>query len=171
MSADPKKALLERLFTEQGGRLRVFFGRRARRQPDVADLVQEVYLRMLRVDIESLENPQAYLYTVAANLFKEYAVRERAAEQAVNVDDPAAQEALAEAPAFGAHIDAEVRIKRLREVLRDLPPKWHAAVVLAYWYGMTYEAIAERLDVSPHMVKKYLSHALVKCRLRMARLG
>lgn len=49
MAADHKQALLERLFTEHGNRMRAFFGKRLRRKPDVAELVQEVYLRMLRV--------------------------------------------------------------------------------------------------------------------------
>ena len=62
-------------------------------------------------------------------------------------------------------------IKRLREVLQQLPPKCHAAVVLQYWHGMSYEEIAQRLGVSTHMVKKYLSQALIHCRRRMARLG
>jgi len=172
MAADSKKVLIERLFAEQAGRLRAFLSRRVRRQPDVAELVQEVYLRMLRVrDIETLRNPEAYLYTIASNLAKEHAAQERSAQQALDVDDPAVQEQLAELPAFGAYIDTEARIKRLREVLRQLPPKCHAAVVLAYWHGMSYEAIAARLEISPNMVKKYLSQALIHCRRRMASLG
>ena len=127
---------------------------------------------MLRVrDIETLRNPEGYLYTVASNLAKEHAAQERGAQYSLDVDDPAVQEQLAELPAFGTCIDTETRIKRLREVLRQLPPKCHAAVVLAYWHGMSYEAIAERLEISPHMVKKYLSQALMHCRRRMARLG
>lgn len=173
MSADPKKnALVTWLFTRYRGRLRMFLGRRVRRQADIEEIVQEVYLRMLRVpNIEELRNPEAYLFTVAANLAKEYAVRERRAQQAVDLDDPSVQERLCEVPSFGAYLDEEARIKRLREVLRELPPKCHAAVVMAYWHGMSYDAIAERLDVSPHMVKKHLSRALIHCRRRMGRLG
>ena len=49
---------------------------RARRQPEAGDLAQEVYLRMLRVpDMEAVRNPEAYLYTVANNLAREYAGR------------------------------------------------------------------------------------------------
>jgi RNA polymerase sigma-70 factor (ECF subfamily) len=54
-------------------------------------------------------------------------------------------------------------------VLAQLSPKCRAAVVLQYRYGLSYEDIAERLDVSPHMVKKYLAQALAHCRRRMAR--
>ena len=170
--SDSKKTVIERLFAEHGARLRAFLGRRVRRQEDIAELAQDVYLRMLRIsDFEKVRDPQRYMYTVAGNLIKEHAVRERIAQQALDVDDPLIQEQFAEVPAFGADIDAEQRIKRLREVLRQLPPKCHAAVVMAHWHGMSYEAIAARLDVSPHMVKKYLSQALLHCRRRMARLG
>lgn len=173
MSADIKKnALIAWLFAKHSGRLRTFLGRRVRRREDIEELVQEVYVRMLGVrDMENVQNPEGYLYTVAANLAKEHALRERFAQQSVDVDDPAVQEPLAEVPAFGEYIDAEARVKRLREVLRELPPKCHAAVVMAHWHGMSYQAIAERLDVSPHMVKKYLSQALMLCRRRMGRLG
>ena len=173
MSADSKKnALIKWLFERHSGRLRSFLGRRIRGQSDVEELVQEVFFRMLRVpDIETLQNPEAYLYTVASNLAKEHRLREYAAQQAVDADDPSIQEHLAEVPKFAEFVDQEARVKRLREVLRTLPPKAHAAVVMAYWHGMSYEAIAERLEISPNMVKKYLSQALVKCRLRMGRLG
>ena len=173
MSADIKKnVLIAWLFAKHSGRLRTFLGRRVRRREDIEELVQEVYVRMLGVrDIENVQNPEGYLYTVAANLAKEHALRERAAQQAVDVDDPAVQEQTAEVPAFGTYIDEQARIKRLHEVLRELPPKCHAAVVMANWYGMSYDAIAERLGVTPHMVKKYLSQAVIHCRRRMGRLG
>ena len=66
--AETKKKLVERLFTEQGGVLQSFLFRRVRRQPDAADLAQEVYLRMLRVpDIEAIRSPESYLFVVASN--------------------------------------------------------------------------------------------------------
>jgi RNA polymerase sigma factor (sigma-70 family) len=170
--ADPKKTLVERLFAEHGPALQAFLSRRVRRHPDAAELAQEVYLRMLRVaDITAIRNPEAYLYTVASNLAKEHARHERQDGTALDVDDPLVQEQLAELPAFASQLDAELRIKRLREVLQQLPLKCQAAVVLQYWQGLSYEEIAQRLGVSTHMVKKYLSQALVHCRRRMARLG
>lgn len=170
--AETRKALLERLFAEHGGGLRAFFYRRVRSQPEAADLAQEVYLRLLRVpDIDAIRNPEAYLYTVASNLAKEHALRERRMGVSVDVEDPAAQEQLLDLPGIGGSLDTEARVKRLRAVLRELPPKCQAAVALQYWHGLSYAEIGQRLDISPHMVKKYLSRALVHCRRRMARLG
>jgi RNA polymerase sigma factor (sigma-70 family) len=170
--AETKKTLVARLFAQHGGALQAFLYRRVHRHPDAAELAQEVYLRMLRIaDMETIRNPEAYLYTVASNLAKEHARHTRKDGAALDVDDPLVQEQLAELPALAGDLDTEVRIKRLREVLQQLPPKCHAAVVMQYWHGLSYEEIAQRLGVSTHMVKKYLSQALVHCRRRMARLG
>ena len=167
-----KKALVEKLFAEHGGALRAFFYRRVRRQPEAADLAQEVYLRLLRVpDMDSIRNPEAYLYTVASNLAKEHALKERHLNAALDIDEPAVQEQLADLPGFGAFLDNEARVKRLRQVLKELPPKCQAAVALQYTQGLSYAEIGQQLDISPHMVKKYLSRALAHCRRRMARLG
>jgi RNA polymerase sigma factor (sigma-70 family) len=170
--AETKKTLVERLFTEHGGALQAFLYRRVHRQPDAAELAQEVYLRMLRItDMESIRNPEAYLFTVASNLAKEHARHARRDGDARDVDDPTVQEQLAELPAMAGEFDTERRIKRLREVLQQLPPKCQAAVVMQYWHDLSYEEIAQRLGVSTNMVKKYLSQALVHCRRRMTRLG
>src|SRR5215472_12584151 len=146
--SETKKALLERLFAEHGAALLAFFYQRVRRRPDAAELAQEVYLRMLRIsDIEAIRNPEAYLYTVASNLAKEHRVLEQRQANSIDIEDVAAQEALAELSALPGQIDTEQRVKRLREVLRQLPPKCQAAVVMQYWHGMSYEEIATRLGI------------------------
>jgi RNA polymerase sigma factor (sigma-70 family) len=170
--SETKKRLVERLFTEHGRVLQAFLFRRVRRQPDSADLAQEVYLRMLRVtDIETIRNPESYLFTVASNLVKEHGRRGQKERHALDVQDPLVHEQLFTTPSFGGDLDQEQRTERLREVLQQLPPKCRAAVVLQYWHHQSYEEIAQQLGISTHMVKKYLSQALVHCRRRMARLG
>jgi len=165
------KALVERLFVQQGSALRAFFRRRVQ-GTDAAELAQEVYLRMLRVsDSEAIRNPEAYLYTVASNLAREQRVLERRYRSGGDMDDQTADGLLAELPAVGGEIDTERRVKRLREVLRQLSPKCQAVVALQYWHGLSYAEIGAQLGISTHMVKKYLSQALTHCRRRMARLG
>jgi RNA polymerase sigma-70 factor (ECF subfamily) len=170
--ADAKQTLVKRLFAEHHGALQAFFRRRAGCQLEAADLAQEVYLRMLRVsDMNAIRDLESYLFGVASHVAKEHAAREWRRGTTVDVNDATIQEQIAELPSFGGQIDAEQRVKRLREVLRQLPPKCHAAVVLQYRNGLSYVEIAERLGISTHMVKKYLGQALGHCRRRMARLG
>lgn len=166
------KTLMERLFTERYGSLLAFFGRRVRARSEAADLAQEVYLRMLRVnDAEAIRNPEGYLFAVASNLAKEHAVLERRRASAVDIDDAEGDASLQTLPAYEKELDDVQRSSRLHTVLAQLSPKCRAAVVLQYAEGLTYQEIAARLDVSPHMVKKYLAQALMHCRRRMARLG
>jgi RNA polymerase sigma-70 factor (ECF subfamily) len=167
-----RPALVERLFIEQARALRAFFYRRVRSAAAAADLEQEVYLRMLRaVGTETIRNPEAYLFAVAGNLAKEHAAREHPRQQAVSVDHPGIQGLLAQLPDPAGEADTALRVGRLREVLRQLPPRVQAAVVLHYHHDLTYAQIAQRLGTSPHMIKKYLRQTMLHCRRRMARLG
>lgn len=168
--AKASKTFVEGLFAYRGA-LQAFFYRRLRTKVDAADLVQEVYLRMLRVgDPEAIRNPEAYLFTVAANLLKENVVADRRHAQEVAVESAEGMPALTLLPGFEAAVDAPQRVARLCEVIEELPPKCSAAVILQYRDGLSHQDIAAQLEVSPRMVKRYLAQALSHCRRRMARL-
>ena len=170
----PVKSLsfVERLFAEQYTALLAFFYRRVRTRADAPDLAQEVYLRMLRVpDSGAIRSPQSYLFTVASNLLKENAVLSRKRGSNVGLDEASAELQLQHWPTFDSDMDVGERVARLRVVLAQLPPKCRSAVVLQYRDELSYQEIATRLEVSPHMVKKYLAQALVHCRNRMSRLA
>jgi RNA polymerase sigma factor (sigma-70 family) len=168
--AEPRKAFVDRLYAHRSA-LQAFFHRRLRTKSDAADLVQEVYLRMLRVsDPDAIRNPEGYLFAVAGNLLRENAVADCRQAQALNVEALDATPALTEMPRFDAEVDATRRVARLQEVLQELSPKCCAAVIMQYRHEFSYEEIALRLEVSPRMVKKYLAQALSHCRRRMARL-
>ncbi len=170
--AEPKKGFVERLFAEHHRALQAFFYRRIRSKSDAPDLVQEVYVRMLRVsDTDAIRNPELYLYTVASNLVKEHAVLERRQAGAIDVGDASIQELLGELPTHDRQLDTNRRVLRLRTVLAQLSPKCRAAVTLRYRHELSYEEIGVRLGVSSNMVKKYLVQALAHCRCRMATMG
>ena len=170
--ADANPTLVERLFGEHRAALQSFFGRRIRSKADAADLVQEVYLRMLRIsDQEAIRKPVAYLYTVANNLVKEHAVIERRRASSIDIDEALDHEQLETLPDFDGDLDATQRATRLRVVLAQLRPKCRAAVVLRFTHGLSYRAIAAHLGMSPQMARKYVAQALGHCRRRMARLG
>lgn len=170
--SEPQKAFVERLFARHGGALQAFFHRRIRTKSDAADLAQEVYLRLLRVsDPTTIRNPEAYLFTVAGNLLKENGAVDRRQVTAVGLDEPDVAQLHSEWPGFEGLLDTQQRLERLQRVLRQLPAKCCAALVFQYRYGLSYQEIADRLEVSPSMVKKYLTQALGQCRRRMAGIG
>ena len=169
---DPNPSLVERLFGEHRGALQSFFQRRIRSHADAPDLVQEVYLRMLRIsDQEAIRNPVRYLYTVANNLVKENAVLDRRRASAIDIDEAPAYSELETLPAFDADLDAAQRAARLKVVLVQLRPKCRAALVLRFTHGLSYRAIAVHLGMSQQMAQKYVAQGLAHCRRRMARMG
>ncbi len=168
--AKASKTFVEGLFAYRGA-LQAFFYRRLRTKADAADLVQEVYLRMLRVsDPEAIRNPEGYLFTVAGNLLRENAVADRRQAQEIAVEAAEATPALTSVPGFEAAVDSTQRVARLCELLEELPLRCSTAVILQYRDGLSHQDIAAQLEVSPRMVKRYLAHALSHCRRRMAQL-
>ena len=168
--AQARSAFFERLFAQRGG-LQAFFHRRLQAKSEAADLVQEVYLRMLRVrDPETIQNPEAYLYTVAGNLLKERLVASRRQGEIARVEEADTTSWQTNMPELEVTTDTARRLARLRVVLGELSPQCAAALLLQYRHGLSYQEIAERLEISPRMVKKYLAQSIELCRRRMARL-
>lgn len=167
--AEQAKRGLARMFAEQGPVLRGFFVRRGAND-EVEDLVQETYLRLLRAHHcqgDAIVNPEAYLFTVALNLAREQAARRR--RSPLPIDE---LEALSTLPANEESVeDAAERAqrgKRLQALLNSLPGATRAVLVMQYRDGLSYKQIAERLGVSPHMVKKHVVRGLSVCRRALA---
>ncbi len=165
-----RRAFWERVFVANDSSLRGFLRRRVTGAWDVQDLAQEVYARMLRIDeknADSIANPRAYLFTVASNLVKEHAVMRSRHRLDVGIDQVMA--ALASAHGSAEDMaEQELRRRRVSEALDRLPPRCKAVLLMQHRDGMTYREIASRLDVSTHMVKKYVVKALAQCRNDLA---
>jgi len=171
--ADPRP-FIERLYAEHRAALQSFFERRIRSRASAPDLAQEVYVRMLRVsDPSSIRNPAVYLYTVANNLVKEYAARDRRQTGGRDIEDARGSEHLEPetASALEGELDSRQRIAELQAILRQLRPKCRAAVVLRFTHELSYREIATHLGVSPQMARKYVDQALAHCQRHLAPLG
>jgi RNA polymerase sigma-70 factor (ECF subfamily) len=159
------QALLSSIVQVQGPHLAKFFERRIPDACDVQDLVQEVYLRVLKLERPDLiRNPRAYVFRVAANIAREYWLKCAARPPHVEFEDAPG----ADASMDDSHCEALARLEQLALMLGDLPPKVGAALIWAHRDGHTYKEIAKRLSVSKNRVKKYLARAIAHCRERAA---
>jgi DNA-directed RNA polymerase specialized sigma24 family protein len=78
--------LVTGLVASHGMQLRRFIFARARNLADVPDIVQEVYLRMLRIsNIDSIRSPEAYLFTVAQHVVQQHTMRQSATPPAAEL--------------------------------------------------------------------------------------
>ena len=160
-----------RLLADKGPTLANYFLRRVSHRWDAQDLVQEVYLRLLRsgdATAATVRNPEAYLFTVAANLVKEHAqMQQRAPISSEGLEEVI--ERLATPCHAGADVDRALRRQRLATLIGRLSPKCRAVLVMHYRDDLSYREIGEQLSISPNMVKKYIVKGLAACRQGMAR--
>jgi RNA polymerase sigma-70 factor (ECF subfamily) len=148
-----------------------FLRRRAYHAQDLDDLVQEVYLRLLRVrHADQVRDPLAYIYGVASHVASEFNMRNRKGR--VVFDSPTV-EATMEArtqttgrkqPEGGGYLQRHVN-----DALAELNSTRLAVLVLERRDGLTHAQIAERLGLSVHTVKKYSVQALAHVRASLER--
>lgn len=153
-----------------GRALRRFMSSRMRRATaaDAPDLVQEVFLRLLRIDDhDAIRNPQAYLYTIAGHVLHQYNLREAVHPEPMDPLTIAAEfDALASAdPA--EEIEIEQRFEKIGRALEQVSPRAYATLVMYRCEGATLEQIGARFGVTRVMAKKYLTKAITYCQQRL----
>lgn len=144
--------------------LRRFLLARLRHAADVPDLIQEIYLRLLRLkDHEAIRNPQAYLYTIASHVLHQYALG-RAVTPAT-MDPLEVVDALQSqtAPDPCDEADIEQRVRAMGLALEAFSPRAYAVFIMYRCEGLTLKQIGERLGVSDVMARKYLMRAIKYC--------
>jgi RNA polymerase sigma factor (sigma-70 family) len=170
LTVEDRKAFVTDIATKHGTRLRRYLAARLRNAADASDLVQEVFLRLLRVERhESIRNPEAYVMTVAGHVLHQHTLRNSTAPEVLSGLDVLVdlQSAIETDPV--AQIDAQRRLQELDRALERLAPNVHATFVLHRRDGMTLEEIAQKLGVSRPMVKKYLAKAVLQCQEHLER--
>jgi len=160
-----RQALVAGLIDSHGQQLRRFLLRRVRNPADVPDIIQEVFLRMLRIPgSDAIRSPEAYLFTVAQHVVQQHSLREAATPPAVDVTKMVAElHAPADAdPAMQAAADQA--LERLDRALERFSPKVRAVFILHRHHGLSLEQISTHLGISFPMAKKYLVKALLQIR-------
>jgi RNA polymerase sigma factor (sigma-70 family) len=164
--------LLEAATAEYKIELRRFLKRRTRNSQAVADLAQEVLLRLLRFPArEVVEQPRAYLFRVASNVARDFALR--ASHERVDFDSARVTENL-DRKELTVDSDLEDRISDEREVeqaLAPLPAAWRAVLLLRYRDGYSFAEIARELNTTVDSVQKRAARGLERLRLNHAKGG
>lgn len=153
------------LFKSRGEDLLGFLKRRLRSDADARDIAQEAYLRFIRLaDPGRIDNAEAYLFRIAANLLWEHRVQQR--NTVPDTDGELASQLVAAQTPFDLAVSTELK-QRLKVVVDALPPTQRAIVILHMRDGLTYADIAGRIGVSESMVKKHVYMAFAFCRKRL----
>lgn len=128
--------------------------------PDAAsDAAQEVFMRLLRAEPDSIDKPRAWLFSVARNVCID-AIRKHARVDPVESmsDETAALGvAAADDPAEVVLLKAEGRDAFL--ALRRINPRYRTALILREIHGQSSLDIGEALDATPGAVDTLVSRA------------
>jgi len=161
---ESKRTFVTALEKAHSVELRRFLSARLRNANDLPDLVQEIYLRVLRLkNHEAIRNPQAYLYTIASHVLHQYALRRAVTPETMDPLDvvDALHSSAADDPAEEA--DIEQRVESLGRALEQYSPRAYAVFILYRCEGLTFQQIGDRLGVSAVMARKYLMRAIKYC--------
>ena len=135
----------DQLLAEHAAQLRNFLGARCRDDDLAAELLQEVTARVVsaapRLSLNG--NARAYLFRIAATVWRDHLRREMVRRRA-------AIQLEAQPPQPGPAPDAYLLERELRELvqraIRALPRAQREVVELRHEQGLTFQAIADRLD-------------------------
>jgi RNA polymerase sigma factor (sigma-70 family) len=173
LPGDPKQAFLASIAQSHGQRLRRFLSARLRNAAaDTPDLMQEVYLRLLRLENhEAIRNPQAYLFTIANHVLHQHTLRESATLESIALMESAPRQQAEPETDPAMQVEMEQAFEELGRSLQSLSPNAYATLILSRCEGLPLKEIGERLGVSRAQVKKYLARALIHVRQRLIEMS
>ena len=137
-----------------------FFAKRVGADADIDDLVQEVFIRILALNkCEQLQNPDAYIFQIAANLLRDRARRMSTKQQfsrsfAIETGDRV------EELSPERVLQGKQSVRHLQRALRELPERTRAVFLLHRFEGFKYKEIAARLNISTSSVEKHMMAAI-----------
>jgi RNA polymerase sigma factor (sigma-70 family) len=155
---------VETAYARYQSELQQFGQARLRNRQNSRDLVQEVFLQLVRFPpAEALRDAQAYLYRIAWHIVNRE--NRKLAENRVSYHDSRIITAVAESQASaGDTLDAVAFQQQFRRVLSELPSEVQAALLLFKRDGLSHKEIARRLGISSNTVKAYISRGVAHFR-------
>lgn len=167
-SLDGRNGRLASWFTEWRKPIRHWLSSRSSvPAADLDDVAQEVFLRLLRYsDDVAVENPQGYLFRIAANVANEW--RERARFRRPH--DQSWLEDLQIEPADEPEnaIARTLVHEHVQAAVRTLPQRQRVVLLLHVNEGLTYKQIADRLGLTYRVVLRDLTRAYSQLRMQLS---
>jgi RNA polymerase sigma-70 factor (ECF subfamily) len=157
------------LFREQHGPLVAYLTSRLHSVQEAKEVAQEAFLRLLQLPWNSSSGRlvRSYLFKTAKHLAIDRLRHQR-------VHRSAEQRQLLELPGAGAEtgdpieqLIAREHAEALLGFLQELPAKCRQVIELHRLQGLSQQEVGGRLSLSDRMVRRYLTYAMVYCRLRL----
>ncbi|MFT7561276.1 MAG: RNA polymerase sigma factor (sigma-70 family) [Flavobacteriales bacterium] len=126
-------------------------------QDDAEDIIQDAFHNLLRIEnIDSIENPKAYLYQTASNLALNRLRKQRRHNNYIASQDEHAVDTLSpDRQAMGQR-----DLQKLEQAMGELPQKYQTTFLLSRVQAKSYRQIAEELCIAESTVEKHIIKTL-----------
>jgi len=135
------------------------------RRDEAEDLVQETYLRLMRIENIEVGRVRALIFKVATNLAYDRFRQRRA--RGPHGDDEQLAELPGNQPAPDRIVALEQGIEIVKRTLLDLEPRCRQVFLLRTSAELDYDEIAKRLGISRRTAEREMQHALEVCQRRL----
>lgn len=157
-----KQSLLEKLISQHGPSLLRFLSNKLHCQEEAAEVAQETYLRLYKLDkIDQWSDAKAFLFQAASNMAIDQLRRKtlhnkylKSEKLKLPLNDHSPEHI----------IDAQEQLQQIYQTIDQLPYKCRQAFLLHRKKGLIYRDIAKEMDISISSVEKYILQALKHCR-------
>jgi RNA polymerase sigma factor (sigma-70 family) len=132
-----------------------------RNETEVADLRQEIYVRIYEAARKRIpDQPRQFVFATARNLLID---RMRQA-RIVPLDASTSLDALVmtgeDVPSPDQVVLARDELRRVQSALEQIQPRWREAIMLGRIEGLSRREIAQRMGVSEGTAAQYLTHGI-----------
>lgn len=158
---DQYKAQIKSLYVDHYRRLIHHIMKKGLSHKEAEDIAQEAFVKLLGLENEGISNYiQAYLYKIATNLSIDKLRRQTRAP--IDTNNEIATQAVSHTSPEKS-LENQDSLALIKDSLKQLPLKCRQAFVLYKIKGMEYREIAETMQVSESMVRKYVLQAVRSC--------
>lgn len=131
--------------------------------PDVDDIVQETYVRLIRAKADGRANhTKAYIFTTARNFVFDLFRRKRVV-RIEGIADFDRLNVLDDGLGVAESVSRQQELDMLAEAVRELPDRCRQVLTLRLLYGLSHKEIAAQLRISEHTVKAQLAKGMRRC--------
>jgi RNA polymerase sigma-70 factor (ECF subfamily) len=132
------------------------------------DCAQEVFLRLARTDEKTVQNAEAYLFTIASSVVVTWARKAKSHREAQHC--PIEDFSLVSGEASPERVlEGREALLRLAAALSELPAETRELFLLNREDGLTYTQIAARYAIGVKVVERHIVRALNHLRMRFPR--
>lgn len=163
-----KQQFVEALFHKYRSPLLNYLTRLSGSRDDALELLQETYIRLLKQkSLDHIESEaRGYLFKIATNLMLDKSRKDKAQYQDCHqpfLDD----NHLDESPSPARQAYWNKTLEHMKEVIRDFPPRCRRVFILHHFKHMTYNEIADLLEITNRTVERDMSLAMTLCKEKL----